>query len=171
MHLRAHREAYQIKDIFETVTPVLVKGVEALGIVIATLEETKVFGGEMRADLAETIAEAKDLHHRISVRLEQLLTDLDVITRAIEESSGLTKQTKDEIDVAAGKLVESGEIAVDHLERLANAATVVTGLEYLYSDPVYLERILNIAKPEVTARILEGMGWVVQTPGEEVEPE
>lgn len=167
MMLRAHKGAVGILETIEHVTPGLIENVIELGLVINTLDAVETFSKSTSSDLKDAIFELKEVHPLIERWLEQVLTDFDIVTRGVAESKNLTKETRTKLEAATIVLKNGKDLLKEHRNLTSNIATVGTGLEYLYSDPVYLERILNIARPEVTAEILERMGWVVERPGPE----
>lgn len=144
--IKSHHQAANIRDVIQLVTPALLDGVAQLGAVIATLETTKEFGQDTRQDVMSAIVEARQHHERLSSRLEQVLADLDVILRSIDETSGLTRQTKERLGVVTGNLQEAGDIATDHLNTAANAATIAGGRQWLMLDGEKLVDVLRLVE-------------------------
>lgn len=145
---KSYLQAANIRDVIDRATASVLEGVSELGAVIALLETTKEFGDDTRRDIQSTLVEAREVHGRLSYRFEQLLADLDVIMRSIAESSSLTRQTKERLGVAAGHLQETGDVATDHLNTAANAATIAGGREYLMLEGERLRRVLELVEAE-----------------------
>ena len=145
---KSYLQAANIRDVIYRATASVLEGVSELGAVIALLETTKDFGDDTRRDIQSMLIKAREDSGRMSYRFEQLLADLDVIMRSIAESSSLTRQTKERLGVAAGHLQETGDVAMDHLNTAANAATIAGGREYLMLEGERLRRVLELVEAE-----------------------
>lgn len=161
---KSYLQAANIKAVMDSVTPALVDGMDKLGAVLDVIQATVSYGKERRKDIVETLADMRFAKDRMAIRLEQYLTDFDIILRAMAESGELTEETRLQFSAAVSHLQEAGEMTAEHVNTAANAATLQTGLEYLMLEREPLEKILNLADPKLTAAILKGMGWRVKLP-------
>ncbi len=166
MALRSYRGAMGLHDtLTRVIKPALTDAIEAMTNFKATMGAVREFGKDQREDIAELIRECEILQTGLALRLEQMMTVLDIVIHVATESADLSQQTGERLQVAAGHLTEAEEESADHIQLTSNFATLTGNLDHVYSDPVRLRRVLALADQKAIEAILGDMGYKVKPKG------
>lgn len=148
IYSKSYLQAANILQDLADVGSGLISGIDALGIIVATLETTEEFSKDTRTELQDAIAEVSVIHTQLGRYLSQVLADIDVISRAIVESTDLGKQTKNRLATTSQTFQKIQSNAAAHLNTTANAVTVAGGREYLMLEGERLRRVLELVEVE-----------------------
>lgn len=155
IYSRSHQAAVDILKNLEVITATVGDSLREMELQIELLAATQGFTSEAREDIAEAISRFRELPANLRPVIEQLSTDLDVISRGLGESAGLARQTRGRLSSADEYLHDVTEQAQEQANMAANIATLKDGQEYLFTSKEALRRVIRLAGAKAVKDILE----------------
>lgn len=157
IYSRSHQAVGNILKDITQISSFVTDSVKELSLQLELLAATEEFTKDARTDVIEAISRVKELPACLRPVIEQLTVDLEVISRGIAESAGLTKQARGRLETAGEFLQDTEAAALASVNLAANIKTLAEGREYLATRRDVLKRVLQLAGAKVVRDILEEM--------------